>query len=242
MIGEGAVYQLLFLEEEHSIGTWYSVLGLFCAAAVLALIAIAEFARRSKWAPHWALLALLFVAMSMDESVSIHELSMAYLDKVIEPSGLLYFTWVVPGTALVLLVAFFYRSFVMALPGRYALLFSVAAATFVFGALIAEYMQAWLASTYGNHGPEVAFQILLQDPFGMLGVAILISALLSYCVNVLGVQQVSFGPSETAGPRVSNSSSQPFLAPLQNYRLDPVSDALYAEDTPKSGLKSGRLG
>src|SRR5688572_25758727 len=94
---------LLSLSEEGNLPTWYSSSLLLGCSIVLGLIA----ADGGRFAGRWKLLAVVFVYMSIDEAIEIHE----HLGRLMHLGGVLYFSWVVPASVVVLLLAAFFLPF-----------------------------------------------------------------------------------------------------------------------------------
>ncbi len=84
------------LNSEENIPALFSTLLLLFSSILLALIA---FAVKKSSAPHfyyWLGLSLIFLFLSMDESLSIHEGSTRPLRKALDTSGPLFYAWVIP--------------------------------------------------------------------------------------------------------------------------------------------------
>jgi hypothetical protein len=84
---------------------------------------------------YWSVLTLTFVALSIDEASSVHEMVMAVLSRTWHTGGLLKYAWVIPALVLVPLFALASVPFLLRLPRRIAALFVAAGAVFVTGAL-----------------------------------------------------------------------------------------------------------
>jgi hypothetical protein len=87
---------LLDLDAEYSLLSWYSA-GLMLVAAVwLADLADAARRRRDRFALQWLGLGLVFVFLSADETLSLHEKLSWFLKSRLHPHGALYPVWVAP--------------------------------------------------------------------------------------------------------------------------------------------------
>ena len=76
---------------------------LLTAAALLAVCAAGAPVRGSIGRRAWASLALLFVALSLDEHSGLHEMLGPPIRRGWDATGVLHFAWVVPGAAPLLL-------------------------------------------------------------------------------------------------------------------------------------------
>ena len=122
------------LDEEESIGTWFSALILF-AAGQLALLQ-ARYVRRDSqgWHGWWLLLAIGFHLLSLDEVAAFHE----FVNTVVEDTH-----WTTFGAVIVVVVGAAYLPFLWSLPARTRWLFIVSGAIYVGGAVGVEWATIW---------------------------------------------------------------------------------------------------
>ncbi len=106
---------LFKLSAEHTIPAFFSAVMLLVAAALLGVIALAARDRGESFVRHRAALAVIFLYLSIDEAVGIHELAIDPLRTALRTEGFLHYAWVIPGTAAVLLLGAVYYRFVMQL-------------------------------------------------------------------------------------------------------------------------------
>lgn len=177
---------------ENSVPTWYSSLALLLCSALLALLARESSRVGDRFTKHWAILAVIFAGLSMDEVASLHE-SLSNLGPLLRVGeGLLYYAWVIPGGLFVLVVALAYLGFLAALPMRTRMLFIAAAGLFVSGALGAEMISARQADLYGKD--EILYPAIkaVEELLEMLGVLVFLYALLSHAASYVGAFRVAF--------------------------------------------------
>lgn len=133
---------LLSLSYEGNVPSWYaSALPLVCSG-LLAWIAAGEVQGRGHW---WAL-ALGFAYISVDEAVGLHE----KLGGSFDTQGLLYFDWVIPASAVVLVVGLAFVGFLRRLDRGTARRFVVAGALYVTGAVLFELPLGWWTERHGE--------------------------------------------------------------------------------------------
>lgn len=177
------ILDLFSVNLEESIPTWFSVLILFFAALVLAIIAINKFRTQTPYSLHWIGLAFLFLFFSMDEGAGIHEILANLLQNSLRLGGFFYFGWQVVAIPLVIIFAFAYLRFVLHLPNHIRNLFILGAIFYVGGALIIEGISAnqW----YVDNGMTMTYLAIatVEELFEMLGVVVFIHALLTYIVE-----------------------------------------------------------
>jgi len=173
---EGA--QFLDVDVEMSLPTWWQVLVLATAGGLAALLGHLLGRGRPTEARRWSILGLIFVLMSLDEATSLHE-------RLIEPmrdtlgidGGPLFFAWVVPAMAGLVLFAALYLRFWWDLPAGPRRRIGWAGVVFLLGALGAEMVSgAYLSESEVNLG----YGLLngLEEGLEMVGAVLLVDALL----------------------------------------------------------------
>lgn len=180
------------LSFEGNLPTWYSSLLLAACAAALILIAHLGAKEGAAHLWHWRALAVIFLYISLDEAVIIHETFNSPLRTALELQGVFYFAWVVPVAALLAVFLLAYLRFLKSLPRRSRLLFILAGAVYVGGALGTELpISAW----YERHGGDnIGYGLLnlAQESLEILGASIFLSALIDYLGRAFGVVTVRF--------------------------------------------------
>lgn len=175
------VVRLFHVAQEGNITTWFSSILLLISAVLLALIAKARKSNEDTYVLHWALLAIVFLYMSIDEAARIHELTIEPLRNALNVSGIFYYAWVIIAIPAILFVGIFYLRFLLNLPRSTRLLFLLAGAIFIFGGLGLELIGGYVVSQdldgYSSVAPIV---YTIEEFMENLGVAIFIAALILY--------------------------------------------------------------
>jgi hypothetical protein len=177
---------LLNLSYETNIPTWYSSVLLLACATVLAAIARLTNARRARHARHWAVMAAIFLYMSIDEAVQIHEMINPALTDTYHLSGVLTFSWVIPFGILVALFVLAYIGFLRHLSRRFRVWFVVAGALYVGGALGTELPISWWYDRHGGDNLVYGLANLAQESLEILGATVFLAALLAYIGAEIG--------------------------------------------------------
>ena len=146
-VGDFALAASFSLSQEANVPTWYSSVLLFSCALSLWAHGVDELRRAApRWHWHWRGHAGVFAAISMDEVASFHE----RINATAHLGGVLYYAWVIPFGALVVVVGVLCLPFLAALPRPTRLRFMVAGALYVGGALGVELI---LGAWADQHGP-----------------------------------------------------------------------------------------
>lgn len=137
------------LDAERSLPTWYESSSMVAIAFILGIIAALSRSNDRENTRHWTILAIIFLLMSVDSTVSFHEVAVAPLRNAFHLTGAFYFSWVVLAAPMVAAVGFYYLPFLFRLPGSTALRFILAGAVYVGGALGTEFLCGYIATAFG---------------------------------------------------------------------------------------------
>lgn len=182
----GEVVSLFGVGNDVSVPSWYSSIVLLFAAALIATIAFAKIQRRGDYAFRWAILSVVFLYLSSDEMLRLHEsMSGALLQPVLaalgyEPSGIFRYPWIIVYAPLTLVFVLAYFKFWLDLPSKIRTLFFVAGTLFVGGAVGAEMINGLLDDFYGRGGILYSVMTHLEEFLEMIGIVVFVYALLSY--------------------------------------------------------------
>jgi hypothetical protein len=192
----GDVVSLFGVGNDLSVPSWYSSIVLLFAAVLVAVIALAKIRHRGDYAFRWGVLSVVFLYLSSDEMLRLHEsMSGALLQPALaalgyEPSGIFRYPWILVYAPLTLVFVLAYFKFWLDLPSKIRILFFVAGALFVGGAVGAEMVNGLLHDSYGQGGVLYAAMTHLEEFLEMLGIVIFVYALLSYIGSHLNVKEM----------------------------------------------------
>ncbi len=186
---------LVNVDFEMNVPTFFSVLVLLSAAALLAIVALLKRQARAPFVFHWGLLALGMFLIGMDEFTALHEKLSEPLRRLLalETMGLLHYAWVIPGIAVVLVLAALYLRFLLALdrPTRLALI--VSAVLYVGGAIGLELIGGRYAEAHGSWNLTYSMITTLEEGLEMAGSILLVHTLLRYLERQYGAVRLRFG-------------------------------------------------
>jgi len=89
--------RLFSVDREGNIPTLYSCFALLFCSSMLFLIASIKKRAGERYALHWRVLSIIFLYLSIDEAVSIHEEAINPVRNALNTSGMFYYAWVIPG-------------------------------------------------------------------------------------------------------------------------------------------------
>lgn len=166
------------LNTENNVPTYFSSFLLLASSALLAVIAHVQ-TPSSHYRRHWIGLAVIFLFLSIDEMASFHERLVEPMRGLLDAGGWLYYAWVIPGIAFVLLFGLVYLRFWFDLPSRPRRLFSLAGLTYVAGAIGLELVGGWYVDLYERN---FTYELIttVEETLEMAGIAIFAYALLVY--------------------------------------------------------------
>ena len=159
------------LDEEESLGTWFSTIILLFAGLLTLFQARYSNNRIKRRHFSWWLLGIGLCVLSLDEIAGFHE----FVNTVIEDTH-----WTIFGAGLVLVIGLVFLPFILALPTRTQVLFLMAGAVYVAGAVGVEWATIW----YEENGQldTLTYNLwnALEEFMEMAGVSLYIYALLGY--------------------------------------------------------------
>jgi len=183
------------VDREPSAPTMYSVLLLFMPALLLGAIAILKIKEKDRFRGHWMILALGFCYMAFDEGASIHELVVVPIRKLVggELPGFLTFVWIVPGMAIVAILAVAYLRFMRALPRQTSQRIIIAGGVYLSGLIAMEMVGGVYAHEFGIKDLTYNLIVTHEELLEMEGSVLFIYALLDYIARTWGGIRIRIG-------------------------------------------------
>jgi hypothetical protein len=174
------------VDAELNVPTVYSALALLFSSILLGAIAHAKNLDGDRYKQHWKVLSLIFLYLSLDEAAQFHELLIYPMQKLLNATGFLYFTWVVPFAFLVVIFLLSYIKFLFHLPIATKKLFVAACVLYIGGAIGMEMLGGNRAYHEGMQTISYLIFATIEESCEMLGIVVFIHALMSYIKTYLG--------------------------------------------------------
>lgn len=187
---------------EASFPTWYSTLLLFAVAVLTTLITIAKFHAEEKGRWYWGGLVLVFLYLSADEGIGIHEIFADWIQQTFHTTGFFEFGWQIVAIPVVLLVIILYARFIFRLPASTRTKLILAALVYLGGALFVEGISANQWSIDGGMSMRYLTIATIEELMEMLGAIMFIYTVLDTIVQ--HNYTFAFESTPTTTPRKSN--------------------------------------
>jgi len=172
---------VLDVDREANIPTWFSSSVLLLCSALLAAITSSVKTRGDHYTPYWGIMSVIFVLLSVDETIGVHERWIEPLQASLDTHGLLYYAWVIPGGAFVVIFLLAYMRFVFNLPVKIQRLFIAAGGLYVLGSLGMEMAGGLIIEELGDvrNLPYLTLTTI-EEFLEMTGAIIFLYALMQY--------------------------------------------------------------
>ena len=181
LVGTETLIELFAVNMEKSIPTWFSSSMLLICSGLIATIALAKKAQDARYVPHWKALSVIFLFLSLDDAVGIHELLGNAIRYVFPMGGFLHSGWVIPGFVFVLMFVLVYLRFLTHLPLKTRYQFIAAWSLLLGGAVGGEIVGDYFEFVfYGKKNLVVEAIWTLEELLEMMGVIVFIYGLMSY--------------------------------------------------------------
>jgi len=181
------ILPLLSLSVEGNLPTWYSSLLLAGCGLLLLFIGAGVRQAGGGFVRRWRLLGVIFLYMSLDEAVELHE----HLGELVELHGVFYFSWVVPAGLFVLALGLAYLPFLKHLPAHTRRRFLLAGTIYVGGALVLELPLGYWAERAGRDNLIYGLLDWVEESMEIGGLTLFLLSLLAYLREQLGELRIA---------------------------------------------------
>ena len=126
---------------------------------------------------------MIFSFLAVDETSSLHEKLSTPVKEILNTPGILYYAWVIPYAAALILIVILYFNFIKKLPKNIMVLFLMSGFIFLLGAIGFETFSGWHYSISGRYDITYCILYTIEEACEMFGIAIFIYALLCYITD-----------------------------------------------------------
>ncbi len=184
------LYVVFDLWAEASIPSWFSISLLLVCSGLLAVIAHAKRAASDRYTRHWYGLALIFLALSIDDAADLHGHTSYKLQEMFEFGGFFAYAWVIPAAIACVAIGFTYLRFLVDLPRPIRWRFLLGAVLFISGALVLEMIEGRYDTQHGVENMPYRIMVAIEETLEMTGAVIFLSALLTHLSTVARTVEV----------------------------------------------------
>lgn len=176
---------MFFFDMENNLPSYFSTTILLVASFILAIISFLKRKQNDSFQLYWVGLALIFLLLSIDESLSLHNRVENLLDPlkpITAAYPFLLFSWVILGILFVGCFMAFYLRFFLALPKVMKIRFFGSGAIYVLGAIGFEMIGAYFfaKSEFNTRSLTYMLMVTIEESLEIAGVILFIDTLLKY--------------------------------------------------------------
>lgn len=168
------------LDGEANFGGWFSAVALLYCGHLLFLVAQQKHPAISARKRAWKSLAIIFVLLSIDEYVGVHELINGPLNQALHAHGFLNFTWVLGGLAFAIVVLGSMLGLLRSLPRPYLAWFLAAGVCYVGGAVFMESISGKMLEAHGTISVQYWTSTIIEESMELSGISAFVCALTSF--------------------------------------------------------------
>lgn len=180
-VGLDSLERWFNVNRELGLPAWFSsVLLVFCAQALWLLGDQRAAVRGRRWLWHERLLAAVFVYLSVDELLALHELLNAPLRDRLGLGGALSFAWVVVALPMAAVLGLLMIGYLRSVPRPVRRLFLLSGVVYVVGAAGVELVGAAIWSAGGADSAVYAAATIVEEGLEMCALVVFLGTVVSY--------------------------------------------------------------
>ncbi|MBK9389983.1 MAG: hypothetical protein IPN68_07260 [Bacteroidetes bacterium] len=174
---------LFELSGDSNLTSFYSALLLLFISGLLFLITNLIKLNINKYEFRWVLLSVIFLYLSVDESVNIHARLGAVFKKIIGSGNLpdyFQYGWVLPYLIVLVFLSLYFARFFFSFDRKTIVRFAIAFIVYVTGAAGMEMIESKFHVLYGTYHLMYKILVAIEEIMEMTGSILFIRALLIY--------------------------------------------------------------
>ncbi|NKB60485.1 MAG: hypothetical protein GKS00_29615 [Alphaproteobacteria bacterium] len=196
------IRRIFNMDIEKNIPSLFSAFAIFCSSVVLFVLYQGYRKSNKRGWVFFLVFGFLFLCLTYDEMFSVHERLAPITRQWITGSGLLFFTWIVPGSLFVLVVFLCSLSFLRHTDSTTRNRLILSGAIFTGGALGFEALGGlrieqigYYASVVHTSKPDLIYFLLMtcEETMEMVGIALFLYTLLRHFERNFGTLTVNVG-------------------------------------------------
>ncbi len=172
-----APINMLNMDGEQNLSALFSTMMLWLCSALTWFIA--RLMSNSIDRQRWLGLAVIYLYLGFDESMSLHERLSGLVNHGISGLHMASFAWLIPYALILVFFVFIYLRLWLNLPGAIRIRVAVGGMLFVAGGMGCEFV-GWLMTRNEFHAIAYHIEILCEEMLEMIGTIFLVSAFLNY--------------------------------------------------------------
>ncbi len=185
------IVNLFNLDKELNFPTWYAALSLIFCSFLLFIISSAKKKSNDSYYRHWVFLSAIFFLLASDEMIQLHEQVITPIRNILNTTGYLYITWVIPAIIFGVIFLVAYYKFLLHLPRYYMFLFIISGTVYILGAIGLEIIGSNHIYFYGQNNLSYSLLTTLEEVLEMTGILFFIFTITSYISTELADLQIS---------------------------------------------------
>lgn len=176
------------IDLEGNFPSMYSALTLLLCSVLLSIISSVHKENNNRYAKHWKILSFIFLYLSLDEMLSLHEHVVTPL-RNLGFSGFFYHAWVVAAAIILPIFCLSFLRFFLNLERKTRTLFFVSFILFVGGAFDLELVGGNYADSYGAYNMGYKLLVTFEELLEMSGIVVFVHTLLLH-LNFLNIKEL----------------------------------------------------
>ena len=168
------------MDREWNVPTIFSAINLLIVGVLLQFIATIKRQNKEPFVLHWRFLAILFLYVSFDEILVLHEQTITPLRSLMNTSGIFYFAWTIPASFFVVFLSVIYLKFIIKIGRPIRFLMILSAIIYISGSIGGELVSGWFLSE--NNETSLLYLLItdIEESLELTGIILFIRALLLY--------------------------------------------------------------
>ncbi|MBN2403138.1 MAG: hypothetical protein JXN64_12150 [Spirochaetes bacterium] len=199
LFGLGTMFNFFY---ERNFPTYFSLFLLLFSSCLLSIIFYIKFNNFDKFRFHWGFLALIFLYLSFDEGMEIHEQLSEPVQRMLNilPGSLEYWGWIIPFSILALIFALCYIPFFFHLNKRFRIYFFLSALIYIFGTIGFEFIEGFYSIPFADkhdlnyiiNSTPFFILVTIEELLEMGGIIFFVYTLIEYIKSIPFEIQIKF--------------------------------------------------